>query len=53
MKTLIRSSLVALALIGTVSAVSAEPRHVDHYSYGNSFDSGVIANFNRAAHIEE
>ena len=53
MKTLIRSSLVALALIGTVSAVSAEPRHVDHSSYGNSFDSGVIANFNRAAHIEE
>ena len=39
MSTLIRSVLVAAALIGTVSAVSAAPRDVDSpYTYSNPSD---------------
>jgi hypothetical protein len=54
MSTFIRSVLVAAALLGTVSAVSAAPRHTaDHYSYSNSLNSGVIADFNRLAHIDD
>lgn len=52
MSTLIRSALVAVALIGTVSAVSAAPRQDHRYSDSNSFASGVIADFNRTAHIQ-
>jgi hypothetical protein len=51
MRTLIRSVLVAAALIGAASAVSAAPRYSDSYSYGdNSFDTGPIAEFNRLTH---
>jgi Spy/CpxP family protein refolding chaperone len=39
MSTVIRSILVAAALVGTVSAVSAAPRHVDNpYTYSNPND---------------
>jgi hypothetical protein len=53
MTTLMRSALVAVALIGTVAAVSAAPRYDhDRYSDSDTFRSGVIADFNRAAHIQ-
>jgi hypothetical protein len=53
MTTLMRSALAAVALIGTVAAVSAAP-HYDHQRYSDSdtFRSGVIADFNSAAHIQ-
>jgi len=53
MSTLIRSVLVAAALIGTVSTVSAAPYETDHYTYSDSFTSGAIDDFNRAAHKQD
>jgi hypothetical protein len=56
MTTLIRSVLVAAALLSTVSAVSAAPRHranPDHYTYSDSYASGPIDNFNRLTHKED
>jgi hypothetical protein len=54
MKTLIRAAFVAVALVGSISAVSAAPHKVDHRRYdNNSFDTGVIADFNKAAHTED
>lgn len=52
MNTLIRTVLVAVALIGAVSAVSAAPHKVNHYSDGNPFNSGPIADFNRLTHTD-
>ena len=53
MKTLIRSALVAVTLIGTVSAVSAAPHKTYHHSYDNSYNTGAIADFDRFAHTED
>jgi len=51
MTTLIRSVLVAAALLGTVSAVSAAPRdRTNPYAYDNSYTSGAIDDFNRLTH---
>jgi hypothetical protein len=56
MTTLIRSVLVAAALLSTVSAVSAAPRHranPHHYTNSDSFASGPIDNFNKLTHKED
>ena len=50
MSPLIRSVLVAAALIGTASAVSAAPHEADPYAYSDTFNSGVIADFNKLTH---
>ena len=44
MSTLIRSTLIAVALLGTVSAVSATPY------YGDINSSGAIDYFNQLTH---
>ena len=50
MSTLIRSAFAAIALIGTVSVVSAAPYRTDAYAQSDSFNSGPIADFNKSTH---
>lgn len=50
MSTLIRSVLVAAALIGTVSAVSAAPNKADPYASSDTYNSGPIADFEKLTH---
>lgn len=50
MSTLIRSIVVAVALIGTVSAASAAPYYQGQSVDNDSFRNSPIDNFNRLTH---
>jgi hypothetical protein len=54
MSILARFAFIAVALLGTVSAASAAPRHsADSYTQSDQFNTGAIDNFNRATHKED
>jgi hypothetical protein len=54
MSMLTRFAFVAVALLGTVSAVSAAPLYsIDSYTHSDQFRSGAIDDFNRATHKQD
>jgi hypothetical protein len=54
MSTLTRFAFIVVALFGTVSTVSAAPRHsADSYTQSENFNFGAIDNFNQAAHKQD